>query len=302
MVTFHPPSSVAASLSYSYYNFEFMLFGLLGYPISQSFSRPYFTRKFADLGLSATHEYQNFEVKDLGLFPDIIRLNPTLRGLNVTIPHKQTVIPYLDELDTTAQQIGAVNTILISNGKTKGYNTDLIGFKADFEAFAGFQSSTEQDLEAARAKQRQLSLQSLRGSSRRFGRRDANIDRRALVLGTGGASLAVLESMRQLDIPTTLVSRRASAGQLTYQQVNHDVIKVHRYIINCTPLGATYLIDQCPDIPYEAISDRHFCYDLVYNPAETLFLRKAKLHGAKTSNGLGMLHGQAEAAWAIWKD
>lgn len=274
-----------------------MHFGLIGYPISRSFSRPYFTEKFEGLGLSKTHEYRNFEVEDISFFPDIINVHESLRGLNVTIPHKQTVMAYLDEIDDTAKAIGAVNTILIKNGKTKGFNTDLIGFKEDFEDFLDYRSS-----KVDKKTMTQRSSINIYNDSGTLTLRKVRrpIDEQALVLGTGGASLAIIEALKQIGIRTTIVSRKAAPNRLTYDQLNDDVINVHRYIINCTPLGATYRIDECPNIPYAAISHKHFCYDLVYNPAETLFMKKAKDQGAQVRNGMGMLIGQAEAAWKIW--
>lgn len=275
-----------------------MLFGLIGYPIKRSFSRPYFTDKFKQIGLGNSHEYRNFELKDISLFPDIIAAHPELRGLNVTIPHKQTVMQYLDEIDPAAEAIGAVNTILIDKGRTKGYNTDMIGFREDFAAFIDYQSShviaLQQDGLLA---DNHIGPSAVVSPEHPFHKQ---IDQRALVLGTGGASLAICKALEQLGIRTTLVSRKAAPGQITYAQIDQNVMAVHRYLINCTPLGSVYAPEECPDVPYKWLAEKHFCYDLVYNPSETLFLRKSKAQGARIKNGIGMLHGQAEAAWAIW--
>lgn len=274
-----------------------MLLGLLGYPIGQSFSRPYFTEKFAKLGLSVTHEYRNFEVRDVQLLPDLIRANPDLRGLNVTIPHKTAVIPLLDELDATAANVGAVNVITITNGRTKGYNTDMIGFQRDFEDFIDYRSSKH----PVAGPPARVYLQN-QGGSLRPRSPERPIDGRALVLGTGGASLAILEALHQLDIATSVVSRTPAPGQLGYDQLTPDVMRVHRYVIDCTPLGSPYRPEEYPALPYAALTERHYCYDLVYTPPETPFLRKAAQQGAAIRNGLGMLHGQAEAAWEIWRN
>ncbi|PHI20843.1 shikimate dehydrogenase [Lewinellaceae bacterium SD302] len=275
-----------------------MLFGLIGYPISKSFSRPYFTEKFKEMRLNNTHEYRNFELQDLSLFPEIIEVHPELRGLNVTIPHKQAVMQYLDEIDPAAELIGAVNTILVKNGKTKGFNTDLIGFQKDFSDFIGYQSSHVVRLSGSGGGP-DYKVTASAGIQPDNPFRKA-VDRRAMVLGTGGASLAIREALRQLEIPTTLVSRSPGPDRITYEQIDANVMEVHRYLINCTPLGSIYRQDECPALPYQKMNEKHFCYDLVYNPTETLFLRHARNEGAQTRNGIGMLREQAEAAWEIW--
>jgi shikimate dehydrogenase len=242
-------------------------FALIGYPLSHSFSRTYFTAKFAKLGISENHRYLNFELKNINDFEKKLEEYSDLVGCNVTIPYKQTVIPLLDDLDPVAQRIGAVNTISVKNGSTKGFNTDFIGFRDDL-------------LEVTQ--QRDYSGE------------------RALILGTGGASLAVEEALVQLGIAVQYVSRKPGANQITYDDLDREVIDTHHLIVNTTPLGMYPNNDTAPDLPYDLLTPDHFCYDLVYNPAETTFMRKARGAGAGAANGLGMLHKQAEAAWHIW--
>ncbi|NJB85167.1 shikimate dehydrogenase [Lewinella marina] len=246
-------------------------FGLLGYPLSHSFSRGYFTAKFADLGLSDTHRYLNFEIPTLEDFQKILDEYPDLRGLNVTIPHKQGVVALLDAIDPAAERIGAVNTILIEDGKTRGFNTDYLGFRDDL-------------LAQLRSQQR---FTNLRGQS-------------ALILGSGGAALAVREALLDLSVKPVTVSRSARAGQLSYADLDRDTLTTHRLIVNTTPLGMYPQVETAPEIPYELLTPAHFCYDLIYNPAETRFMRLARGAGAGAANGMGMLHSQAEAAWNIW--
>ena len=245
-------------------------YGLIGYPLGHSFSVGYFNEKFKAENIDA--EYVNFEIPTIKDFHKVIAGNPTLRGLNVTIPYKEQVIPYLDELDKeTAKKIGAVNVIKIlpqSKGKPKliGYNSDIIGFT----------QSIEHMLQPHHTK--------------------------ALILGTGGASKAVLYGLKDLSIEATFVSRSPkNKKQLSYQQLTPEVIAEHTIIINTTPLGMYPKVNECPEIPYEHLTPNHLLYDLLYNPDETLFMKRGKEQGAEVKNGLEMLLLQAFAAWEIWQ-
>lgn len=239
-------------------------FGLVGKNISYSFSRNYFTEKFKNENIE-NHSYENFDIKDIFGFTQIIKNNPDLKGLNVTIPYKEAVIPFLDKLSRKAKKIGAVNTIKFTKkGKLKGYNTDFFGFEK--------------------------SLQPLLESHHK----------KALILGTGGASKAVAFALQQLEIGYVFVSRKASKKRLDYHSLNEGTFEEYQIIINCTPLGTTPDIYTCPDIPYQYFTSQHIAFDLIYNPAESLFLIKAKEQGAVIKNGLEMLVFQAEKAWGIW--
>ncbi len=243
-------------------------YGLVGYPLKHSFSIGYFNEKFSSEKIEA--EYINFEIPDINNFPEIIQANPNLHGLNVTIPYKEKVIPYLDELDKQAAAIGAVNVIKIirnKGGKPKliGYNSDIIGFTQ--------------------------SIQPLLQSHHK----------KALILGTGGASKAVFHGLKNLGIEAKFVSRTARFGMLTYEELNAEIIKEYTVIVNCTPVGMYPKVDACPDIPYEAITSEHLLYDLLYNPNITLFMKKGEAKGTVTKNGLEMLLLQAFAAWEIWQ-
>jgi len=243
-------------------------YGLVGYPLKHSFSIGYFNEKFSSEKIEA--EYINFEIPDINNFPEIIEANPNLHGLNVTIPYKEKVIPYLDELDKQTAAIGAVNVIKIirnKGGKPKliGYNSDIIGFTQ--------------------------SMQPLLQSHHK----------KALILGTGGASKAVFHGLKNLGIEAKFVSRTARFGMLTYEELNAEIIKEYTVIVNCTPVGMYPKVDACPDIPYEAITSEHLLYDLLYNPNITLFMKKGEAKGAVTKNGLEMLLLQAFAAWEIWQ-
>lgn len=264
-----------------------MTYGLIGYPLSHSFSKGYFTDKFAQLGLSDTHQYLNFAIKDFTGFADLRTAHPDLKGINVTIPHKQNVIPFLDRLDPAAKNIGAVNCIRVeADGTLTGYNTDYLGFQADLLDFLrehdwtgkAFGLPTNEDL-------LEIFLE----------------ETSALVLGTGGASLAIHEALRDLGVTTMAVSRTPGPDRLTYAELTPEIIGDHHLIINTTPLGMSPNADTFPDLPYAALSPAHFCYDLVYNPDPTVFLTKAAAAGAGTGNGLRMLHRQAEAGWHIWE-
>ncbi len=242
-------------------------YGLIGYPLKHSFSVSYFNEKFRSEGIDA--EYVNFEIPDIKDFPEVISRNPGLYGLNVTIPYKQQVIPYLNELDDDAAAIGAVNVIQITRQKgkvrLKGFNTDIIGFK-----------------------------QSIEPSLRPF-------HRKALILGTGGSSKAIYHGLKQLGIEGTYVSRTPREGRLTYQDLTPEIIDTHQVIVNCTPVGMYPKVDFAPEIPYDLLTPDHLLYDLLYNPNVTLFMKKGAARGAITKNGLEMLLLQAFAGWEIWQ-
>lgn len=240
------------------------LFGLIGYPLTHSFSKKYFTEKFEREGIK-DHKYELFEIRDILDFPAILKNNPELKGLNVTIPHKQSVMQFMDELDEPVKKIRAVNVIKVQNGKLKGYNSDYHGFRISLEKFLGEEISKV----------------------------------KALVLGTGGASQAVKAALEDLDISYLTVSRTKSQADLTYEDLGGKVAAT-RLIINTSPLGMYPNLDTCPDIPYNELNEGHYLYDLVYNPEETLFLHKGREKGARTKNGIEMLYGQAEKAWSIW--
>lgn len=244
------------------------VYGLLGFPLSHSFSKRFFTEKFEKEGLELC-SYENFELIDIEIIRTIVNQTPELYGLNVTIPYKESIIPFLDDLSPEAQQIGAVNTITISPEpyrKLKGYNTDIIGFRT--------------------------SLLNLLGENRPS----------ALLMGTGGAAKAVKYVLDQLGIEFLEISRFAhkSPQSITYSNLSADLIKSHKLLINTSPLGMHPNLDAKPEIPYAAIGPDHFLFDLIYNPAETQFLQEGKMRGAQTKNGLNMLEIQAEAAWEIW--
>jgi len=242
-------------------------FALIGYPLTHSFSQAYFSDKFAELGIADSHRYLNFELSNINQFKKKLDEYPDLLGCNVTIPYKEAIVPLLDEMDPAAERIGAVNTVLIRDGKTRGFNTDYTGFRDDLrEASAG---------------------RDFRGQ-------------RALILGTGGASLAIKEALSSLGVAVQYVSRRPGPDRITYNSLSPEIIQSHLLIVNTTPLGMYPNEATAPDLPYDLLTSAHFCYDLVYNPAETVFLRKARGAGAGAANGLGMLHKQAEAAWQIW--
>lgn len=245
--------------------------GLIGNPLSHSFSKQYFEEKFRKEHITGW-SYDLFALESIEGYVDLIAQNADIIGLNVTIPYKQQVIPHLDLLDKAAEDIGAVNTIVLAqDGKSTGYNTDYIGFRNSL-------------------------LQRLRSDN------ESTHTLSALVLGTGGSSKAIEYALRSLDIPRTLVSRRAGKNMLSYDQLTSMHIAKNRLIINTTPLGMHPKIDTAPDIPYDALGPEHLAYDLVYNPEETLFMKKSKLSGARVLNGYSMLTGQAEAAWDIWND
>ena len=243
-------------------------YGLLGYPIGHSFSKTYFNQKFEAEKIDA--EYVNFEIPNIKEIKNVLRENPNLGGLNVTIPYKEQVIPYLDDLDADARQIGAVNVIKFTKGlfgKTKliGYNSDIIGFKQSIEPLL---KPTHQ---------------------------------KALILGTGGASKAVYQGLKQLGVGSTFVSRSHKEGCITYEEITPKIMSQYTVIVNTTPLGMFPNVNTCPNIPYEELTPDHVLYDLLYNPDETLFMKKGKERGATVKNGLEMLLLQAFAAWQIWQ-
>lgn len=239
--------------------------GLIGKHISYSFSKAYFTKKFKNENLA--FEYENFDIKDVSEFPNILKANKNLVGLNVTIPYKEQVIPFLDSISSTAKKIGAVNTIKISKtGKLKGYNTDWYGFKKSIKPHLKPQHT------------------------------------KALILGTGGASKAIAYALKKLKIKFDFVSRTANENaRFSYSELTDAIINSYPIIINSTPIGTHPNINNCPNIPYARITSKHLLYDLVYNPSETKFLAYGKAKGATTCNGSDMLKYQAEKAWKIWK-
>lgn len=242
-------------------------YGLIGYPLKHSFSIGYFNEKFRSENIDA--EYVNFEIPQINDFPEVIESNSDLCGLNVTIPYKEQVIPFLDELDPDTAKIGAVNVIKIirSKGKVKlvGYNSDIIGFTQSIHPLL------------------------------------LPHHKKALILGTGGASKAVFHGLKNLGIECTFVSRtRQSNDVLLYNELTPDIMETHTVIVNCTPVGMYPKADFCPDIPYELLTPNHLLYDLLYNPNVTLFMKKGEEKGAVTKNGLEMLLLQAFAAWEIW--
>lgn len=244
------------------------IYGLIGFPLTHSFSQNFFNQKFEAENIKA--RYLNFELPDIGDLMEVISEYPALSGLNVTIPYKEQVIQYMDEMDPQAAKIGAVNVIkfIRSKGdfKLKGYNSDIIGFSD--------------------------SIAPLLNEKRK----------KALVLGTGGASKAVVCGLENLGVESTLVSRTPREGVITYADITPEVMAENLVIVNTTPLGMYPHVDQCPDIPYDCLTPEHLCYDLLYNPDVTLFLSKAADRGAETKNGLEMLLLQAFASWNIWNE
>lgn len=238
------------------------LYGIIGYPLAHSFSPAYFKKKFAEHHTDAI--YEAFSLADINEFPALLSTHPDIAGLNVTIPHKEAVIEYLDELDSIAAEIGAVNCIVFKNGKRKGYNTDIIGFERSLIPLLQPQHT------------------------------------QALILGTGGSSKAVAYVLKQLGIGYRFVSRTKQGDCLTYEELAPEVIEQHKLIINTTSQGMYPNVDSAPALPYEAITPQHLLYDLIYNPEETVFLSKGVEQGAAVKNGFEMLQLQAEASWDIW--
>ncbi|GGF33374.1 shikimate dehydrogenase family protein [Echinicola rosea] len=242
-------------------------FGLIGYPLKHSFSGKYFAEKFEREGIHDC-QYDLYEIDTIGKFPELIKNNPSLEGVNVTIPYKEQVIPYLDELEPGCKAIGAVNCIKAQEGKLIGYNTDYIGFKESLDAW----------LDGQRPK--------------------------TLILGTGGASKAVKQALESLDMPYLMVSRNANGqnGRITYDDLikNEQYLQEYFLIVNTTPLGTFPNTEEMPAIPVDQIGREHKVYDLVYNPEKTFLMRSLEARGAVVKNGLEMLQLQAEAAWKIW--
>ena len=237
-------------------------FGIIGYPLAHSFSPAYFKKKFTELHIEAV--YKPFPIAAVDEFPILLNAHPDIEGLNVTIPYKEAIIPFLDEMDGVANEVGAVNCITIINRRKKGYNTDVTGF--------------EQSL---------ISLLAPHHSH-------------ALILGTGGSSKAVAYVLKQFGIRYQKVSRDKQDGILTYDELTPDIVELHKLIINTTPVGQYPEAHNAPAIPYDGITARHLLYDLIYNPEETMFLLKGREMGATTKNGFEMLQLQAEASWQIW--
>ena len=274
-------------------------YGLIGYPLGHSFSRKFFTEKFEKEGIDA--QYLNFEIPSVEEFPEIIKNNPELRGLNVTIPYKQQVMQYLDDISEEAKAIGAVNVVRIERPSpqpspimgretmrnagnkpdglpikgdmSEGLRGSLIGYNSDV---IGFVESIKPLLKAHHKK--------------------------ALILGTGGASKAIRYGLeKKLGMKTLFVSRSAREGMITYEEVTAEVLKEYEVIVNCSPVGMYPHVDECPALPYEAMNENNLLYDLVYNPLETLFMKKGAEQGATVKNGLEMLHLQAIASWKFWE-
>ncbi|AQG80021.1 shikimate dehydrogenase family protein [Spirosoma montaniterrae] len=242
-------------------------YGLIGFPLTHSFSQRYFTEKFAREGISNC-QYDLFEMPDVATALPALLQTPDLRGLNVTIPHKQAVLPYLDRLDASAQKVGAVNVIKIeTDGSRTGYNSDYYGFRQSLETWLGAEQSG--------------ALQ-------------------ALVLGTGGASKAVVAALTDLGIEHRYVSRTPANDMLTYDELP-GIIATYHLIINCSPVGTYPRADEAPTLPYHLLTEQHWLYDLVYNPAETKFMQLGRERGAAVMNGYEMLVLQAEKAWEIWQ-
>ena len=239
-------------------------FGLIGYPLGHSFSKKFFTEKFEQLGLT-NHKYDLFEMEYLKEFPAMWQ-NNDLHGVNITIPHKEHVMGFLDYLDSSAQKVGAVNVVKKEQGKLKGYNTDYMSFKETLDKWLPHKNLT------------------------------------ALVLGSGGASKAVQVGLDELDIDYEVVSRKKTSGDCTYLDLKKEpeLVAANLLIINTTPLGTYPEVDERPDIPYGQLTSNHFLYDLVYNPEETLFMKSGLEQGASVKNGIEMLHLQADKSWDIW--
>lgn len=250
----------------SQFNDSKTIYGLIGFPLSHSFSKSYFNQKFQSEQINA--EYINFEIDDVHRLTEILSQYPTLNGLNVTAPYKEQVIPLLDSLDDGAREIGAVNVIrLVRNGdevQLRGYNSDALAFQKSIEPLIS---------------------------------RDRN---QALVIGTGGAGKAVAYALKQLGVSVQFVSRRKTASTVTYEELTKAMVHSHKIVVNATPLGMYPHTDKSPDFPYRFLTHEHLCYDLIYNPDETKFMLQSKEHGAQVKNGLEMLLLQAFQSYEIW--
>lgn len=238
-------------------------FGLIGKNIQYSFSKKYFTEKFSSENLENC-SYENFDIQDIFDFTKVAKIH-SLVGVNVTIPYKETIIPFLDSISKKANKIGAINTVVFkSDAKTKGYNTDWVGFK----------KAIKKNLKPHHKK--------------------------ALILGTGGSSKAVAFAFSKLKIEYTFVSRTSHRNSFLYAELNKDILASYQIIVNCTPIGTSPNVDLCPNIPFEHINETHLVFDLIYNPEKTMLLQKAHEKGATIQNGFEMLVYQAEKAWEIW--
>ena len=244
-------------------------YGLIGYPLGHSFSISYFNQRFQDEGINAV--YENYEIPTIEALDEVINLNPELKGLNVTIPYKEKVIPYLDSITPEARAIGAVNVIKVTHSgkdvKLKGYNSDVIGFTKSIEPML-----------------------------------DKNWHKKALILGTGGASKAINFGLKHLGLETVFVSRYERPDTIQYQNITPEVVQEYNVIVNCTPIGMYPKTEECPLLPYEAMDSHTIHYDLIYNPDETLFMKLGAKNGAQTKNGLEMLLLQAFASWEFWHE
>jgi shikimate dehydrogenase len=244
-------------------------YGLIGYPLGHSFSKTFFNQKFQSEKIDV--EYVNFEIENVKDLKGIIRDNPTLCGLNVTLPHKVTVMPLLDKISENAKNIGAVNVIKFKKGlfgklRLEGHNSDIIGFMKSIEPM-------------------------LNGKHRK-----------ALILGTGGSSKAIYHGLKQLGISAVHVSRTKKKECFTYEEITKEIIEEYTVIVNATPVGMYPNVNECPNIPYQYLTANHILYDLLYNPDETLFMKNGKAHGATVKNGLEMLLLQAFVSWEIWNE
>ena len=237
-------------------------YGLIGFPLTHSFSQKYFTEKFAQLGLS-NYVYENHAIETIDALSVLLNQND-LYGLNVTIPYKKSVIPFLTQQSELVNSIGACNCMVLQNGQIMGHNTDVYGFQQSLKPFL------------------------------------TPYHQKALVFGTGGASAAVTYVLTQEGIPFTYVSRKGSETSIPYELVNEEILSTHHLLINTTPLGMFPLLSECPPIPYQFITSHHHLYDLIYNPSETLFLSKGRLQGSTIQNGSDMLVLQAEESWRLW--
>lgn len=239
-------------------------YGLIGHPLKHSQSRFYFNEKFEHEGLDC--RYQHFDLKSIEEIHEVMKTYPDLCGFNVTIPYKEAIIPLLDEIDPTANEVGAVNVVTIQNGRLKGYNTDVYGFS-------------------------QLLERALKGKEVEH----------ALVLGTGGASKAVRYVLKQKNIPFSTVSRSPEKGDFTYETLTDEILRQNHLIINTTPLGMAPKFDDFPDLHYQALSNKHILIDLIYNPKETAFMELGRTWGAKVYNGWQMFEEQAKKTWEIFQ-
>lgn len=241
-------------------------YGLIGHPLRHSYSQRYFTEKFHKEGLNC--RYENFDIENSCDIPLLLIENPDIKGLNITAPYKEKALSYIDGFDTIVDEVKSTNTLMrFPNGNIVGFNTDVIGFATTLQ-----QAFPNNDIPAS-----------------------------ALVLGTGGASKAVQYVLRHRQIPYRIVSRDPQKGDETYEGLSHQLMEQHLLIINSTPVGTYPHTEEAPSLPYDAIGPGHCLIDLVYNPAETLFLRRGKEKGARTVNGLTMLQAQAEASWQLWQ-